>query len=108
VFLQPRRSAVNAIRGGAISAPVLDPALKIPIALPRSFAGNHSDIALVAAGQLPASPTPRRKRKTARLRTPRAKRWTKVAADHHTNMTANPHFVPIESRNAPDAACMTV
>ena len=39
--------------GGATTAPTAVPALMIPIAVDRSFAGNHSDTALVAAGKPP-------------------------------------------------------
>ena len=50
--------------GGAITEPSAEPLLKIPEAVERSCAGNHSAVSLTAAGQLPASPTPSRKRST--------------------------------------------
>jgi hypothetical protein len=42
--------------------PMLVPELKIPVAVDRSLVGNHSATALIAAGMLPASPSPRKKR----------------------------------------------
>ena len=41
---------------------MLVPELKSPVANARSFAGNHSAVALIAAGKLPASPIPSAKR----------------------------------------------
>src|SRR4030095_6824264 len=46
--------------GGATTAPTAVPALMMPIARDRSFAGNHSATAFVAAGNPPPSPTPSR------------------------------------------------
>jgi hypothetical protein len=45
-------------------APTFEPALKMPVASARSFFGNHSATVLIAAGKLPDSPRPRRKRAT--------------------------------------------
>ena len=50
------------MRGGAITEPSAEPLLKIPDAVERSCGGNHSAVSFTAAGQLPASPMPRRKR----------------------------------------------
>ena len=41
-----------------IELPRLEPALKIPIPSARRLAGNHSDTAFAAAGQLPGSNKP--------------------------------------------------
>ena len=43
---------------GAISAPTVEPALKIDVAKARSFLGKYSAVTLIAAGKLPASPAP--------------------------------------------------
>jgi len=48
--------------GGAMTEPRAEPLLKIPEAVERSRGGNHSAVSFTAAGQLPASPIPSRKR----------------------------------------------
>src|SRR2546425_1879998 len=58
---------------GAIAPPTDEPLSKSAVANPRSLLGNHSDTALVAAGQFADSPAPRRNRNKAKLRRPRAK-----------------------------------
>src|SRR5277367_4489692 len=58
----PKRRVTAAIRIGAMKAEALEPELKMPMALARSSAGNHSVVALMAAGKLPDSPRPRRAR----------------------------------------------
>jgi hypothetical protein len=57
---------------GAIAPPMDEPLSKRDTAQPRSCLGNHSDTALVAAGQLADSPSPSRNRKMAKLRKPLA------------------------------------
>ena len=52
---------------GEIAPPSEDPLSKIAVASPRSRLGNHSDTALVAAGQLADSPAPSRKRNPEKL-----------------------------------------
>ena len=47
---------------GVITAPILVPALNRPVANARSRRGNHSATVLIAAGKLPDSPSPSRKR----------------------------------------------
>ena len=47
---------------GVITAPMLVPALNSPVANARSRRGNHSATVLIAAGKLPDSPRPSRKR----------------------------------------------
>ena len=49
---------------GVITAPMLVPALKSPVANARSRFGNHSATVLIAAGKLPDSPRPSTKRTT--------------------------------------------
>src|SRR5271154_2041088 len=58
----PQRSVTAAIRTGAIKAEALEPELKRPVASARSSEGNHSVVALMAAGKLPDSPRPSRPR----------------------------------------------
>ena len=48
----------------AKTTPTLVPALKIPVANPRSFLGNHSATVFTAAGKWPASPIPKNMRAT--------------------------------------------
>src|SRR5262245_179734 len=62
---------INATAGAEITAPTAVPAFTKPIADDLSRTGNHSAIALVAAGKPPPSPRPKKKRPT-----------TKTATDH--------------------------
>jgi hypothetical protein len=52
---------------GATAPPIDDPLSKSAVASPRSCLGNHSETALVAAGQFADSPAPSRKRKNPKL-----------------------------------------
>ena len=56
---QPRVRAIAGTIAGAMMAPTLVPALKIAVANARSCFGNHWATALIAAGKLPPSLTPR-------------------------------------------------
>src|SRR6266403_493871 len=58
----PKRAVTAAMRMGAMKAEALEPELKRPVARARSSEGNHSVVALMAAGKLPDSPRPRRAR----------------------------------------------
>src|ERR1700710_2714132 len=58
----PQRAVTMGMRAGAMRAEALAPELKSPTALPRSWVGNHSLTALMAAGKLPDSPRPRKMR----------------------------------------------
>ncbi len=51
--------------GGATSAPTDEPMLNQPVAIERSLAGNHSDVARKADGKPAASVTPSMARNTA-------------------------------------------
>ena len=53
---------MNAMRGGATTAPTLDPVLTMPKARARSSGGNHSEIAFDEQGNPPPSPRPSRNR----------------------------------------------
>src|SRR5580692_5837917 len=58
----PKCNATHGTAAGARMAPTLAPELKIPVANDRARGGNHSAVALIAAGKLPLSPSPRRNR----------------------------------------------
>ena len=47
----------------------------MPVASERSFCGNHSATVLIAAGKLPDSPSPSRKRAKPNSRTVLASAW---------------------------------
>ena len=83
----PPAIATHATSGAATIAPSAAPLLKIPAARVRSCGGNHWVTIFTAAGQLPASPTPRRKRHTPNDQGPRATAWSMPATDHQ--MTNN-------------------
>ena len=85
---QPSDETINAISGGAITAPTLDPVLKIPNAIARSFGGNHSATTFPEPGNPPPSPIPSRKRNTPNPKTELTVPVRKFAADHHTIITA--------------------
>src|SRR5207248_5296743 len=63
---QPYRSVTHGTTSGVTSAPTFVPELKRPVASARSFFGNHSATVLIDAGKLPASPSPSRKRMSAK------------------------------------------
>src|SRR3954471_13235213 len=59
----PNQRFADRTMNGATAPPRAEPLSNIATAQARSFAGNHSATALVAAGQLQASPAPSRNRK---------------------------------------------
>ena len=63
---QPHVTVIQGTTSGVTSAPMFVPELKMPVAKARSFFGNHSAVALIAAGKLPPSPSPSRKRAMAK------------------------------------------
>ncbi len=77
--------------------PNATPQLKIAMPKARSRTGNHSAITLAAPGQLPASPSPSRKRSALRLRSPVAKAWPISANDHSNTESVKPRRVPRRS-----------
>src|ERR1700726_1949578 len=66
---QPKREGTEGKSAGAMKAEALEPELKIPVAKAGSSVGNHSVVALIAAGKLPDSPRPRSARAMAKPRT---------------------------------------
>src|SRR6202795_3162180 len=72
---QPQRAVTAAMRMGAMKAEALEPELKRPVARARSSEGNHSVVALMAAGKLPDSPRPRRARAMQKPTTEKTRAW---------------------------------
>src|SRR5687768_12697186 len=103
---QPSDETINAISGGAITAPTLEPVLKIPNAIARSRGGNHSATTLPDPGNPPPSPIPSRKRYTPSPRTDVAVPVKKLAADHQMIITAYPARAPSQSMMRPPPAYM--
>ena len=60
--------------------------------------GNHSETALVAPGQLPASPRPSANRNAAKLRSPVASDVAIAAIEYHTTARLRPARVPERDR----------
>src|SRR5258705_9869618 len=75
----PRCRAIQGTMNGVTMAPMLVPALKIPVARARSFLGNHSATHLMLAGKTPASPKPSAKRAAAKLKKEPAAAWAMEA-----------------------------
>src|SRR6185437_11653440 len=75
----PHLTVTHGTIRGATIAPILAPALKIPVANARSRRGNHSATVLMAAGKLPDSPNPRKKRASANPTTVRTSAWLMAA-----------------------------
>ena len=71
----PQREVTAAIRIGATKKAALEPELKRPVAKARSSEGNHSVVALMAAGKLPDSPSPRTMRAMQKPRTLVTREW---------------------------------
>ena len=71
-----------------ITAPTDAPLLKMPEAKALSPGGNHSPTSLAPAGQLPASPAPRRNRKHPSESGPRANTCNIPATDHQSMQQA--------------------
>src|SRR4029079_14751115 len=80
-YSQPHRSAIMGTTHGATIAPMLEPALKTPVANARSFRGNHSATVLIAAGKFPDSPRPSANRAAANCPPVRANAWAAAAND---------------------------
>src|SRR5512140_925823 len=86
----------------ATTAPMFAPELKIPVVSARSFLGNHSAVALMAAGKLPASLRPRNERATPKPNTDPASACAAAAIVHPTSEREYPIFVPYLSMNHPN------
>ena len=95
---QPKWSAIQGTVSGATIAPTLEPELKMPVASARSFFGNHSATVLIAAGKLPASPSPRSRAGDSELkrRAAPARRHAGDAPDRHRDGIARPGADPVD------------
>src|SRR5262245_10162788 len=93
----PSRVWSQIASGPATAPPTADPLSKIATAIPRSDFGNHSDTALVAPGQLAASPDPSRKRKARKLLKPVASDVAIATVEYHSTAKDNPRRVPRRS-----------
>src|SRR5436190_24082676 len=90
---------------GAIAPPIEEPLSNSATAHPRSFLGNHSETALVAAGQFADSPAPSRKRKNAKLRSPPASDVNIAAIEYQMTVMVSPLRVPTRSMKRPEMVC---
>src|ERR1700678_4551525 len=72
---QPHLPVTKATRMGATKKLTLAPELKSPVARARSSEGNHSVVALMAAGKLPDSPRPSMARAMQKPTTEVTKAW---------------------------------
>ena len=97
-----------ATKGAATMPPIPDPLSKIATATPRSPAGNHSETALVADGQLPASPVPSRNRAAQKDQSPRQRECDIAATDQNAANNAMPQRTPMRSTIHPETNCITV
>src|SRR6476469_2210883 len=87
---------------GAIAPPMEDPLSKIAVASARSCLGNHSETALVAAGQLADSPAPSKKRNRPKLYRPPARGVSTETSEYHATAKVKPRRVPILSISRPN------
>src|SRR5262245_3866275 len=97
---QPNLLASNTVTGAAIT-PTLVPELKMPVASARSFCGNHMATALIEAGKLAASATPRQKRTTTKPMTEATRPCAAAASDQTMSAIARLFLTPNLSMNTP-------
>src|SRR4051794_7877903 len=90
---------------GAIAPPIDEPLSKNAVARARSFFGNHSETALVAAGQFADSPSPSRNRNARKVVKPCAAEVTTETIEYQRTVKVSPRLVPIRSRRRPNVAC---
>ena len=81
--------------------PTLVPELKMPVASARSFCGNHIATALMDAGKLAASATPRMKRMMMKPMTVATRPCPAAATDQRISAIASAFFTPKRSTNTP-------
>src|SRR5437867_9840550 len=94
-------------KNGAMAPPTEDPLSKRATAHPRSWRGNHSETALVAPGQLAASPVPNKNRNRQKLFNPVAREVRAAAQEYQSTEIVRQLRVPSRSIKRPDSACMT-
>src|SRR3989475_8783032 len=98
---QPQFSAIHGTMSGVRIAPVLVPALKMPVARARSSLGNHSPTLLIAPGKLADSPRPSSARAAENAAVVRAIAWPIAARLHTTTAVAKPRRTPTRSSQRP-------
>src|ERR1700728_4104062 len=100
---QPSFSNNHATRGAEKAGPAKLPALKMAVATPRSFAGNHCRTTLAEVGNDAASPAPRA---SLVINMPANVVATPVsipAIDHSVTERPFTHRVPMRSDNQPQS-----
>src|SRR5712691_10749212 len=98
---QPQVSVIHGTMSGVRIAPVLVPALKMPVARARSSLGNHSPTLLIAPGKLADSPRPSSARAAENAAVVRASAWPIAARLHTTTAVAKPRRTPTRSSQRP-------
>jgi hypothetical protein len=104
---QPQAEATQGTTAGATIAPTLVPALNRLVAKARSRFGNHSATALIAAGKLPPSPSPRAMRARKNPRTLPTRACPRAAILQAKMDTAYPTLLPNLSTNQPKNSRLT-
>src|SRR4051794_17816876 len=84
----PQAAAMKGMLRGAMTVATLAPELKIAVEKARSRLGNHSAVALMAEGKLPASPKPRATRAASKPLTRPPSECAAAATDHSVIDTA--------------------
>src|SRR2546422_2373318 len=97
----PQVSVIHGTMSGVRIAPVLVPALKMPVARARSSLGNHSPTLLIAPGKLADSPRPSSARAAENAAVVRASAWPIAARLHTTTAVAKPRRTPTRSSQRP-------
>src|SRR5580704_1916683 len=95
------------ITNGAIAPPMEEPLSNNAVASPRSRLGNHSETALVAAGQLADSPKPSRKRNPAKLFQPVPSAVSIETTEYQMTKIVSRRRVPKRSSSFPQSVCPT-
>ena len=97
----PKRIIIITTSAGVRAAPSREAAWVIPCAKPRSVGSIHRERDLVAMGNAPASPTPKRNRNTPIEGAFHAKAVSEVKTDHHTTTKARARRPPMRSPSHP-------
>src|SRR5215471_5678380 len=100
----PHREYTDKTIKGAIAPPTDDPLSNNAVARPRSRFGNHSETALVAPGQFPDSPAPKRKRNVMKEYSPVAIEVRIDTSEYHDTERVSPRLVPMRSISLPTRA----
>src|ERR1700732_602278 len=103
----PHRKKIPNTMKVATAPPMDDPLSNSAVANPRSCFGNHSETALVAAGQFADSAAPKRKRNDKKLRKPFARGVRRETSEYEMTVIVSPRLVPIRSISLPNTVCPT-